>query len=135
MFLGKAGCDRMAADCGFELKKRGVAMVSLWPGAVKTEYIQVINNKHIWHQSYSFAMVSGLGLLRLNIFRCYCHIAIFKTHVMSCLLLGRQHTLLLKLCGRNGHSMSWSKWQKTVELFVSNIQMRALPRSSIYNQP
>ena len=43
MFLGKAGCDRMAADCGFELKKRGVAMVSLWPGAVKTEYIQVIN--------------------------------------------------------------------------------------------
>ena len=41
-FSGKAACDRMAADCGFELKKRGVAMVSLWPGAVKTEYIQVI---------------------------------------------------------------------------------------------
>ena len=40
-FSGKAGCDRMAADCGFELKKRGVAMVSLWPGAVKTEYVQV----------------------------------------------------------------------------------------------
>jgi len=38
--IGKAGCDRMAADCGFELKNRGVAMVSLWPGAVKTEYIQ-----------------------------------------------------------------------------------------------
>ena len=43
VFSGKAACDRMAADCGFELKKRGVAMVSLWPGAVKTEYIQVIN--------------------------------------------------------------------------------------------
>ena len=41
-FSGKAACDRMAADCGFELKKRGVAMVSLWPGPVKTEYIQVI---------------------------------------------------------------------------------------------
>merc|ERR1719158_1213768 len=38
--IGKAGCDRMAADCGFELKKRGVAMVSLWPGPVKTEYVQ-----------------------------------------------------------------------------------------------
>ena len=39
--IGKAGCDRMAADCGHELRKTGVAMVSLWPGAVKTEYIQV----------------------------------------------------------------------------------------------
>ena len=53
MFSGKAGCDRMAADCGFELKKRGVAMVSLWPGAVKTEYIQVllpcnIEDTHRW---------------------------------------------------------------------------------------
>jgi len=38
--VGKAACDRMAADCGFELKKRGVSMVSLWPGPVKTEYIQ-----------------------------------------------------------------------------------------------
>merc|ERR1711892_225267 len=38
--IGKAGCDRMAADCAFELKKSNVAMISLWPGAVKTEYIQ-----------------------------------------------------------------------------------------------
>ena len=78
----------MAADCGFELKNRGVAffrfggknlicfflwgiyiggeshfsflfilllyflfrgvaMVSLWPGAVKTEYIQVLTSCHI----------------------------------------------------------------------------------------
>jgi len=37
--VGKAGCDRMAADCGYELRKSGVTMVSLWPGAVKTEYI------------------------------------------------------------------------------------------------
>ena len=39
--IGKAGCDRMAADCGHELRKTGVAMVSLWPGAVKTEYMEV----------------------------------------------------------------------------------------------
>jgi len=37
--VGKAGCDRMAADCGHELRKSGVAMISLWPGPVKTEYI------------------------------------------------------------------------------------------------
>jgi len=38
--IGKAGCDRMAADCGHELRKSNVAMVSLWPGPVKTEYVQ-----------------------------------------------------------------------------------------------
>jgi len=38
--IGKAGCDRMAADCGHELKKSNVAMISLWPGPVKTEFIQ-----------------------------------------------------------------------------------------------
>jgi len=37
--VGKAACDRMAADCAFELKKSGVSMVSLWPGPVKTEFI------------------------------------------------------------------------------------------------
>jgi len=38
--IGKAGCDRMAADCGHELRKSNVAMVSLWPGPAKTEFIQ-----------------------------------------------------------------------------------------------
>jgi len=38
--IGKAGCDRMAADCAIELKKSNVAMISLWPGPVKTEYVQ-----------------------------------------------------------------------------------------------
>jgi len=38
--VGKAGCDRMAADCAHELKKSGVSMISLWPGPVKTEFIQ-----------------------------------------------------------------------------------------------
>ncbi|QQP40710.1 Dehydrogenase/reductase SDR family member 1, partial [Caligus rogercresseyi] len=37
--VGKAACDRMAADCAIELKKHKVTMVSLWPGAVKTEEI------------------------------------------------------------------------------------------------
>lgn len=37
--IGKEACDRMAADCGHELRKHKVAMVSLWPGAVLTEII------------------------------------------------------------------------------------------------
>ena len=38
--VGKAGVDRMAADCAVELKRHNVAMVSLWPGPVKTEYVE-----------------------------------------------------------------------------------------------
>jgi len=37
--IGKAACDRMAADCGIELRKHNVAYISLWPGPVKTELI------------------------------------------------------------------------------------------------
>ncbi|KAI7809244.1 dehydrogenase/reductase SDR family member 1 isoform X2 [Triplophysa rosa] len=37
--VGKAACDRMAADTAIELKKRGVASISLWPGAVQTELV------------------------------------------------------------------------------------------------
>jgi len=37
--VGKTACDRMAADCGLEMKSTNVAMISLWPGPVKTEYI------------------------------------------------------------------------------------------------
>jgi NAD(P)-dependent dehydrogenase (short-subunit alcohol dehydrogenase family) len=33
--VGKAACDRMAADCALELKGSNVAMISLWPGAVR----------------------------------------------------------------------------------------------------
>ena len=29
----------MAADCAHELREAGVAMISLWPGPVKTEFI------------------------------------------------------------------------------------------------
>ncbi|XP_063074587.1 dehydrogenase/reductase SDR family member 1 [Engraulis encrasicolus] len=37
--VGKAACDRLAADTAVELKKRGVVSVSLWPGAVQTELL------------------------------------------------------------------------------------------------
>uniref|UniRef100_A0A1A7YBC6 Dehydrogenase/reductase (SDR family) member 1 n=1 Tax=Iconisemion striatum TaxID=60296 RepID=A0A1A7YBC6_9TELE len=37
--VGKAACDRLAADMAVELKNRGVASVSLWPGAVQTELV------------------------------------------------------------------------------------------------
>lgn len=37
--VGKAACDRLAADMAVELKSRGVASVSLWPGAVRTELV------------------------------------------------------------------------------------------------
>jgi dehydrogenase/reductase SDR family protein 1 len=35
--IGKSACDRMATDSAIDLKKENVAMVSLWPGGVKTE--------------------------------------------------------------------------------------------------
>lgn len=37
--IGKEAMDRMAADCAVELKKKNVAFVSLWPGAVQTENV------------------------------------------------------------------------------------------------
>jgi len=45
--IGKSAVDRMAADCAVELKSSGVTMVSLWPGAVKTEAVQegLLSNK------------------------------------------------------------------------------------------
>ena len=44
--VGKAACDRMASDCAKELREDHVAVVSLWPGPVKTEFMQdnIINS-------------------------------------------------------------------------------------------
>ncbi|UJR31080.1 hypothetical protein I4U23_018589 [Adineta vaga] len=42
--IGKAACDRMAADTAMELKKHNIASISLWPGAVLTETIQGSEN-------------------------------------------------------------------------------------------
>ena len=70
--IGKAGCDRMAADCGTELKKHNVAMISLWPGPVKTENITelILGNKqiandigivcHVTHDYFNYCYVSLL---------------------------------------------------------------------------
>jgi len=38
--VGKEALDRLSADCGHELKKENVAVMSLWPGPVKTEMIE-----------------------------------------------------------------------------------------------
>lgn len=32
-------CDRLAADCAYELRRHGVSYVSLWPGLVQTELV------------------------------------------------------------------------------------------------
>ena len=37
--VGKAALDRLTADAGHELREHGVAVVSLWPGLVKTERV------------------------------------------------------------------------------------------------
>lgn len=38
--VGKAACDRLAADCAHELRQHGVSYVSLWPGLVQTELVK-----------------------------------------------------------------------------------------------
>lgn len=38
--IGKAGMDRMANDMAVEVATENITMVSLWPGLVKTEYVQ-----------------------------------------------------------------------------------------------
>jgi len=38
--IGKAALDRMTQDTAFELRRHNVAVVGIWPGAVKTETIQ-----------------------------------------------------------------------------------------------
>ncbi|XP_062946658.1 dehydrogenase/reductase SDR family member 1 [Cynocephalus volans] len=38
--VGKAACDRLAADCAHELRRHRVSYVSLWPGLVQTELLK-----------------------------------------------------------------------------------------------
>jgi dehydrogenase/reductase SDR family protein 1 len=42
--IGKAAVDRMAVDCGIELRKHNVCMCAIYPGAVKTELVKTILN-------------------------------------------------------------------------------------------
>ena len=41
---GKQALDRLSDDMAVELKRSNVTVVSIWPGAVKTEYIQKAYN-------------------------------------------------------------------------------------------
>jgi dehydrogenase/reductase SDR family protein 1 len=44
--VGKAAVDRMAVDCGIELKKHNIAVISLWLGSVATEgFVDFCNSK------------------------------------------------------------------------------------------
>ncbi|KAI1712973.1 short chain dehydrogenase domain-containing protein [Ditylenchus destructor] len=38
--IGKAACDKLASDTAVELRDFNITSVSLWPGAVKTEFVQ-----------------------------------------------------------------------------------------------
>ncbi|KAK6057248.1 oxidoreductase, short chain dehydrogenase/reductase family protein [Cooperia oncophora] len=43
--VGKAALDRMSADMAIELKPYGVAVVSVWPGMVRTEYSEILRDE------------------------------------------------------------------------------------------
>jgi dehydrogenase/reductase SDR family member 1 len=49
--VGKAGVDRMSRDMGRELRPHGVTAVSLWPGVVKTERLQIEPERFPFDQS------------------------------------------------------------------------------------
>ncbi|XP_028986564.1 dehydrogenase/reductase SDR family member 1 [Betta splendens] len=58
--VGKAACDRLAADMAVELKPRGVASVSLWPGAVQTELVsQFLLEKDSAHSNVKHIFANG----------------------------------------------------------------------------
>jgi len=46
--IGKCALDRMTQDTSVELKKHNVAVIGIWPGAVKTESVQdtLLDNEH-----------------------------------------------------------------------------------------
>lgn len=53
--VGKAACDRMAADCAIELKSSGVTMVSLWPAPVQTAAVK----KNMLRNPAAYKMFEG----------------------------------------------------------------------------
>ncbi|XP_073347451.1 dehydrogenase/reductase SDR family member 1 [Pagrus major] len=61
--VGKAACDRLAADMAVELKSRGVTSVSLWPGAVQTELVSqfVLENDTVTGMNSKFKDVFANG--------------------------------------------------------------------------
>ncbi|XP_033122699.1 dehydrogenase/reductase SDR family member 1-like [Anneissia japonica] len=57
--VGKEACDRMAADCAFELRKHNIAFVSIWPGAVQTETLMDKINDFTFDRQIKNAVVNG----------------------------------------------------------------------------
>lgn len=49
--VGKAAMDRMAADMAHELFGKGVTVISLWPGAVKTEVFEKMVKQGVFDAS------------------------------------------------------------------------------------
>ena len=63
--VGKCALDRMAADCAVELRDSNVAMVSFYPGAVKTELMQLAVSKNIPETEESLKKTNGVPLNKL----------------------------------------------------------------------
>ncbi|RNA30988.1 dehydrogenase reductase SDR family member 1-like [Brachionus plicatilis] len=62
--VGKAAVDRMAVDCGKELSKHNVVMLSLYPGAVKTELVTDMISK----QNPDISGISGKQISMKKVF-------------------------------------------------------------------
>jgi dehydrogenase/reductase SDR family protein 1 len=61
--IGKAGMDRMIKDMAAELKGTGVTAISLWPGIVRTEFMQ-----HVWRaRPDTVATVMRMGTAHFDI--------------------------------------------------------------------
>uniref|UniRef100_A0AAF5DG79 Dehydrogenase/reductase SDR family member 1 n=1 Tax=Strongyloides stercoralis TaxID=6248 RepID=A0AAF5DG79_STRER len=56
--IGKSGMDRMAVDMAVELKPFNVTMISLWPGAVRTE----LSMKALDSGSFGDSTVDGIDI-------------------------------------------------------------------------
>ncbi|XP_028748060.1 dehydrogenase/reductase SDR family member 1 [Peromyscus leucopus] len=55
--VGKAACDKLAADCAHELRRHGVSYVSLWPGIVQTELVKEFMAKEEVPEDPSFKKI------------------------------------------------------------------------------
>jgi dehydrogenase/reductase SDR family protein 1 len=68
--VGKAGIDRMAADCGIELRNHNVACVSLCVGAVRTEFLnniaENVDNNEVFFKNMMNRKIDGKTLKYLN---------------------------------------------------------------------
>ncbi|KAF5925762.1 hypothetical protein HPG69_002212 [Diceros bicornis minor] len=60
--VGKAACDRLAADCAQELQRYGVSYVSLWPGVVQTELLK----EHVMKDNTEDPMFDLVGKGRIR---------------------------------------------------------------------